>query len=600
MITNDLNEKQQQKSVEIQGRNFIYSNTMMKTLKIAVLVLVMPALINTLANCPNGCDCNDDILEVACNETNLDVLPIALNPSIKKLVMRKNKIKSIESSIQFYPELEYLDLSENHLLKLLSKTFQYQRKLIELNLRQNKISHLEADTFQGLEMLQILNLRGNLIDELKDNAFSALSNLEELNLGENRIAQIETDAFYRLYNLKILYLDDNTLNHVPSSSFPPLTNLAELFIGVNSFNILERGAFEKLKKLTTLNLYGAQLSNITSGSFVGLESLRILDLASNRLPRIPTKELAILNRLEVLNIGMNDFEIIGEKAFDGLKNLHEIQIIGAKKLIRVQNNAFIENENLRAIRLTNNEELSQFESAAFHGLPFLKELILKNNAIESIKESLYEWNNLEQLDLSDNPLRCDCYLLWYKAFLSSRYKASANKNEITSITNHNSNGGNTSSVNSSRTNTLNVDNEKQNNYFPPHNIICASPQFAKGKELLKLPSEVFGCTPNSDPKTQAIICGLLVVTAAIITALILLAYKCRRRKFRNVLKDSGWDISSTLGRKDNRDYHKTYVAPQYIETMRKHTTMNASPSHPCNMSGANNYQQYPMIPITEL
>lgn len=566
---------------------------------IIVLVLLMPALINTLANCPAGCDCNDETYIVTCEETSLDVLPITLNPSIKKLILRKNKIKSVESAIQFYPELEYLDFSENHLLKLPPKTFQYQGKLIELNLKQNKISNIETETFQGLEKLQILNLRGNLIDELKDNTFSALSSLEELNLGENRIAQIEPDAFYRLYNLKILYIDDNSLNHVPSASFPPLTNLAELFIGVNSFSMLERGAFEKLKKLTTLNLYGAQLSNVSAGSFIGLESLRILDLASNRLTRIPTKELAILSRLEEISIGMNDFEIITEKAFDGLSNLHKLEIVGAKKLIRVQNNAFIENGNLRVIRLTNNEELSQFESAAFHGLPYLKQLILKNNAIESMKESLYEWNTLEQLDLSDNPLRCDCYMLWYKAFLASRYKhqqSSANKNDIiTSITTNNT------STNSNKTNTaLNVDNEQQTRNLPPHNILCASPQFAKGKELVKLPSEAFGCTPSSDPKTQMIICGLLVVTAAIITALILLAYKCRRRKFRNVLKDSGWDISSTLGRKDNRDYHKTYVAPQYIETMRKHT-MNASPSHPCNLQpGANNYQQYPMIPITEL
>lgn len=582
---------------------------MMKALCV-IIFIIMPAMINTLANCPNGCDCDDDTLVVTCNETNLDVLPIALNPGIKKLIMRKNKIKSFESAIQFYHELEFFDLSENHLLKLTSKAFQYQKVLIELNLSANKISKIEPDTFQGLEMLQILNLRKNLIDELKDNAFFALSNLEELNLGENRIVQIETDAFYRLHNLKILYLDDNSLNHVPSSSFPPLTNLAELYIGVNSFSTLERGVFEKLKKLTTLSLYGAQLSNISLGAFMGPESLRILDLASNRLTRIPTKELATLNRLEELNIGMNDFEIISEKAFDGLSNLLKLEIVGAKRLIRVQNNAFIQNGNLRIIRLTNNEELSQFESAAFHGLPFLKELILKNNAIESIMESLYDWNNLEQLDLSENPLRCDCYLLWYKVFLNTHLKNNdnnygANRNEIISINNSNNNsnigsskinGG--GSVGDSRISSNSNNNE---NFSPLHNIFCASPQFAKGKELLKLPSEAFGCTPNSDPKTQAIICGLLVVTAAIITALILLAYKCRRRKFRNVLKDSGWDISSTLGRKDNRDYHKTYVAPQYIETMRKQAMNASSPSHPCNnMPSANNYQQYPMIPITEL
>jgi Leucine-rich repeat (LRR) protein len=558
---------------------------------IFAILVIAPTLINSLANCPNGCECNDDILVVTCNETNLDVMPIALNPSIRKLVMRKNKIKSIESSIQFYPDLVYLDLSENHLLKLLPKTFQYQKKLVELNLGQNKISQIESDTFQGLEMLQILSVRGNLVYELKNYAFSSLSSLEELNLGENRITSIEPDAFYRLYNLKILYLDDNSLNQVPALSFPPLTNLAELFIGVNSFTTLEKSAFEKLKKLTTLSLNGAQLHNISSGAFIGPESLRVLDLSDNRLTRVPTRELSILNRLEELSIGMNEFEIISEKAFDGLSNLHKLEIIGAKKLIRVQNNAFSENGNLRVIRLTDNEELSQFESAAFHGLPYLKELVLKHNAIETINENSYEWNNLEKLDLSDNPLRCDCHLLWYKAYLNSR--SSHHSSSSSSSSKETNTNGTSSNITRAAS-----DSDQDIVGHQQQNILCASPQFAKGKELIKLSSDLFGCTPNSDPKTQAIICGLLVITAAIITALILLAYKCRRKKFRNVLKDSSWEISSTIGRKD-RDYHKTYAAPQYIDTMRKHT-MSASPSH-CNMpGGANNYQQYPMIPITEL
>lgn len=566
--------------------------------------IVIPTLINSLANCPNGCLCNDDTLVVTCDDTNLDVMPIALNPSIKSLIMKNNKIKSIESAIQFYPDLEILDLSGNHLLKLPSRTFQYQKRLKEMRLNSNKIGHIEADTFHGMESIQVLNLRGNLIDLLEHNSFSSLLNLEELNLGENRIAEIKSDAFYRLYNLKILYLDDNSLSHVPAESFLPLTNLAELFIGVNSFTTLEKNAFEKLKKLTTLSLNGAQLHNISHGAFTGLDSLRVLDLSSNRLSRIPTKEISVLHRLEELSIGMNDFEIIPEKAFEGLSNLHQLEIIGANKLVRVQNNAFIDNGNLRIIRFISNEELSQFESAAFHGLPYLKELILKHNAIESIRENLYEWDNLQTLDLSDNPLRCDCHLLWYKTFLNVRNSHSRNKINTSnnSISNNNSTASNYG-VNSAKSNAV-TDAESSNDVNHQHNIICASPAYAKGKEFAKLSSELFGCTPNSDPKIQAIICGLLVITAATITTLILIAYKCRRRKFRNVLKDSGWDISSTIGRKD-RDYHKTYAAPQYIDTMRKHTmgATISSPSHCNNIPGANNYQQYPltpMIPITEL
>lgn len=568
--------------------------------------IVIPTLISSLANCPNGCHCNDDTLVVICDDTNIDVMPIALNPSIKQFIMKKSKIKSIESAVQFYPDLEFVDFSGNHILKLPSRTFQYQKKLKEARLNDNKIGQIEVETFYGMESLQILNLRGNLIDQLEHNSFTSLLHLEELNLGQNRIAEIKSDAFFRLHNLKILYLDDNSLSHVPAVAFLPLTNLAELFIGVNSFTTLEKNAFEKLKKLTTLSLNGAQLHNISTGAFAGLDSLRVLDLSSNRLTRIPTKEMSVLNRLEELSIGMNDFEIIPEKAFEGLSNLHQLEIIGANKLVRVQNNAFIENGNLRTIRFISNEELSQFESAAFHGLPYLKELILKNNAIESIRENLYEWDNLQVLDLSENPLRCDCHLLWYKTFLNIRDSHSSNnKNENNSI-NKTSNGSavNASnySVNSAKTNAVtDTDNSSVVNH--QHHIMCASPAYAKGKEFRKLSSELFGCTPNSDPKIQAIICGLLVITAATITTLILIAYKCRRRKFRNVLKDSGWDISSTIGRKD-RDYHKTYAAPQYIDTMRKHTMgATISPSHCNNMPGANNYQQYPltpMIPITEL
>lgn len=561
--------------------------------------IVIPSLVESLANCPPGCLCNDDALIVTCDDTNLDVMPIALNPSIRQLIMKKNKIKSIESSIQFYQELDFLDLSENHLLKLPSRTFQYQKKLTELRLNNNKIGEIENDTFYGMERLQILNLRENYVVVLENNTFSSLLNLEELNLGCNRIASIQPDAFYRLHNLKILYLDDNSLSQVPAASFLPLSNLAELYIGVNSFTTLEKNAFEKLKKLTTLSLNGEQLHNISVGGFVGLESLRILDLAGNRLARIPTKEMSVLIRLEQLKIGMNDFEIIPERAFEGLSNLHELEIIGANKLIRVQNNAFIENGNLRTIRFASNEELSQFESHSFHGLPYLKELILKNNAIESMRENLYEWDNLQVLDLSENPLRCDCHLLWYKTFLNIRNN---NKKEnYNSIINNNSTlNASNYSINSAKTNGV-TESDNSSVVSHQHNIVCASPPYAKGKELRKLSSEFFGCTPNSDPRTQAIICGLLVITAATITALILIAYKCRRRKFRTVLKDSGWDISSTIGRKD-RDYHKTYAAPQYIDTtMRKHTGAT-SPSH-CSMTGVNNYQQYPltpMIPITEL
>lgn len=534
-----------------------------------ILTVYLPMIL-TLANCPFGCVCNDETYVVTCDEKgNLEVLPIALNPSLKQMIIKNNRIKLIEAGIQFYTELEYLDLSFNHIVNIPSRTFFFQKKLVELHLNNNKIGEIENRTFTDLPELQILNLRGNLVIELFDHSFSTLQRLEELNLGLNRISTIHTDAFIGLQNLKILYLDDNSLHKVPAQALIPLVNLAELFIGTNSFTTIENNAFGALKKLTTLNLKGSAIYNVSTNGFVGLESLRILDLSDNRLARIPTKELSVLSRLEELSIGQNKFEVIAEKAFEGLTNLLKIEIVGSQKLEKLLTNAFQDNSNLKTIKIQSNKELTHVENA-FGGLAFLQVLILKDNAIETL--SIYELgDNVKLLDLSDNPLRCDCHILWYKKYLNS-------------ITNS--------------TKLINTLNSEENSSFP-NNVICHSPNYVKDKELRKVSADFMGCTPTSDPKTQAIICGLLVISAATITAIILIVYKCRRRKFRNVLKDGGWDCS-TIMRKE-REYQKTYAIPQYIDNLRK--VGSSSPSHSCTSHSVNNYQQYPMktmIPSTEL
>lgn len=133
----------------------------MSTLAFTITILSMVIVPTTqLANCPNSCHCNDDTLIVECGEGHLDVLPIALNPSIRRLAIRNNKIKTIDSSIQFYAELTLLDLSYNHLFNIPPRTFFYQKKLLELHLNHNKIGSISNKTFTGLTTLTVLNLRG--------------------------------------------------------------------------------------------------------------------------------------------------------------------------------------------------------------------------------------------------------------------------------------------------------------------------------------------------------------------------------------------------------------------------------------------------------
>lgn len=388
-----------------------------------------------------------------------------------------------------------------------------------------------------------------------------MKRLEELNLGQNRIGKIDPKAFEGLVNLKVLYLDDNTLSRVPSDSFGPLVSLAELYLGINSFSEVPKDAFVMLGKLSRLDLRGAALSNVTGESFNGLEGLRTLDLSDNRLSRIPTAELVGMNRLEELALGQNDFEAIPMGAFAGMGNLRKVDISGSLKLARLESGAFSANANLEEIVIASNKALGEIQDGALSGLPHLRKLVLKDNALTTLSDGLFSWNDLVELDLSENPIVCDCRILWLRTVLVA--KSNSSQQQIP--------------------------------------VICASPDRLREQALQALSPELLGCS-HADPRQQAIICALLVAAAAIITTLALVIYKCRRR-IREVVK-GGWG-NSAIGRKE-REYQKTFSEEDYMGRLPGH--------HPCGPNGLgvhtttlNNYQinhhhshGIRHIPVTEL
>lgn len=475
-----------------------------------------------------------------------------------RLVIKNNKIKSIDSSLQFYSELTYIDLSYNHLLHIPQNTFLYQKKLVELYLNHNKIGAITNATFFGLSSLKILNLRGNFLDELGNNVFSQLKTLEELNIGQNRLALINPLTFEGLTNLRVLYLDDNALVSVPSASFPSLRNIAELYLGINSFTTIPNSAFSDLKGLNRLDLRGAALHNISRESFKGLETIRALDFSDNRMNEIPTQELSILSRLEELSFGQNDFETIHENAFIGLPNLKVLEITGSIKLKKIEAGAFTTNTNLETITISSNKALMDIQDGVLSGLPHLKNLILRNNAITSLSEGLFAWNELVLLDLSENPIICDCRMLWLRNILVNKIN------------------------NSSQT--------------PQNPIVCAAPERLREEQLQLLTADILGCS-HTDPRKQAMICAALVATAATITALALITFRCRR-SLRELLKGR-WG-NSAMGGKD-RKYQKTFSEEDYMS--RHHH------QHPCSLTGvhpqlnnyqSNHHQSVRAIPVTEL
>ncbi|XP_021705874.1 insulin-like growth factor-binding protein complex acid labile subunit [Aedes aegypti] len=522
-------------------------------LLLGILVPVVPMW----SACPPPCQCDDDTLEVVCGEGLLDVLPIVLNPSLKRLTIRNNKIRGLDSSIQFYTELRFLDLSYNHVFNMPPKTFMYQRRLSELHLNHNKVGSISNKTLTGLDSLTILNLRGNFLDELTEGIFVDLKKLEELNLGQNRIGKIDPKAFDGLVNLKVLYLDDNTLSAVPSPAFGPLVALAELYLGINSFSTIAKDAFVQLDKLSRLDLRGAALVNVTRETFSGLDALRVLDLSDNRLNRIPTTEMADLMRLEELSLGQNDFDSIPMGAFAGLANLRKIDISGSLKLSRIETGAFSANANLEEIVIASNKALTEIQEGALSGLPHLKRLMLKDNALTTLSDGLFTWNELIDLDLSENPIACDCRILWLRNVLVNKSNSSQNQNPV----------------------------------------VCASPDRLREQTLQALSPELLGCS-HTDPQQQAIICAILVAAAAFITTLALVIYKCRRR-IREAVKGR-WG-NSAIGRKE-REYQKTFSEEDYMGRLPNPCTMGGVHTTTLNNYQINNHHSHGIrhIPVTEL
>lgn len=523
-------------------------------------------VVSGLANCPQGCKCDDRTLIVNCGEGPLDVLPIALNPSIQRLVIKNNKIKTIDSSLQFYAELIYLDLSINHLFNIPARTFAHQKILEELHLNHNKIGSINNKTFIGLNSLTVLNLRGNFLDTIGYGVFSTLSKLEELNLGQNRISRIEIGAFDSLTNLRVLVLDDNQLSMVPSPTLAPLSNLAELFLGINSFRTIPAGAFEMLPHLTNLDLKGATLLNISLHAFRGLEnSLRQLELSDNRLQRVPTVHISELVRLEELSLGQNDFQIVSEGAFVGLKNLRRLEISGSMHLRKIQAGAFATNTNLESIIITSNKMLNEVQEGALSGLPHLKHVILRDNALTTLDEGLFPWAELHTIDLTDNPILCDCRILWLRNLLVLK-----NSSQLT--------------------------NGQQET-----TIYCHSPERLRAEPLVAISPTLLGCS-HSTSRRQAMFGALVVGSAATITALALLLYRYRRQ-LREIFKGRCTE-SNQLGPKE-REYQKTYYDEDSF--LSRHTYAQATNQHPCNLAShpttLNHYSYYTPIhrpPITEL
>ncbi|XP_060075936.1 relaxin receptor 1-like [Ylistrum balloti] len=242
------------------------------------------------------------------------ILPLNL-PNLLKLDLSKNDLSSYyqityacrelhgfpsmlipDFAFSGFLRLEFLDMSNYHVLYLPDKIFTGLSNLLELRLSYNDIATLPIEVFVGLSDLVSLNVSNNKISFLPDNVFNDLCNLTLLDLSHNRILSLTRKVFNRLSSLRNLDLSYNMIPSVPGNAFKGLFSLANL------------------------NLSNNKITAITTKTFRRIVSLMHLDISYNKLSLIPTGSFKRSGKVKCLNIIGNPLNV-REDMFEGLNNL---------------------------------------------------------------------------------------------------------------------------------------------------------------------------------------------------------------------------------------------------------------------------------------
>ena len=281
-----------------------------------------------------------------------------------------SQLKNInEKRCRWDLDLHLLNLSTNHFRALDWNTFLGLENLTVLDLRGNiKLAFLNITESSGLRSLNTLNVRGTslhsisiyipLLKTFMLSTYYIVSHGDDL---ANLFGHSQLLETIDMRSAGIVSLWYPKYNH---SLFRGLRNLAKLWLSRNDLlTKIQNGTFLDQFALAELDVRSCQLSTIEPGAFIGLNSLQTLSLERNRLHNLP------------------------RNVFHGMKQLTNLHL-DHNELTSFDNDIFIDTA-IVFLTLSDNQ-LVKLSPATFH----LVEPVLK------------------VIDISWNPLECNCEMKW--------------------------------------------------------------------------------------------------------------------------------------------------------------------------------------------
>ncbi|KAF5913872.1 hypothetical protein HPG69_018756, partial [Diceros bicornis minor] len=257
---------------------------------------------------------------------------------------------------------------------------------------------------------QLLDLRQNHFPLVPRAAFPGLGHLVSLHLQHCGIAELEAGALVGLGSLIYLYLSDNQLSGLGAAALEGAPRLGYLYLERNRFRRVPGAALRALPSLFSLHLQDNAVDHLAPGDLAGVQALRWLYLSGNRITQVLPGALGPARELEKLHLDRNQLRKVPTGALEGLPALLELQLSG-NPLRALHDGAFRPMGWSLQHLFLNSSGLEQISPGAFSGLgPRLQSLHLQKNQLQALP-ALPGLSQLELIDLSGNPFRCDCQLL---------------------------------------------------------------------------------------------------------------------------------------------------------------------------------------------
>lgn len=454
--------------------------------------------------CPSGCTCES--IAVKCGQKNITDIPadFPANDTVTHLTVSRTSLTRVAPRFENLRELRTVDLNTNQIDEIAEGAFRNLSKLESLVLRRNNISVVTSVTFLGMPSLRHLDLSYNKLVQLVADCFQELTGLDSLDLTRNEIETIDKDAFAGLRNLKVLNLSHNMLPSI-GGNLSPLSNLETMLLDDNSIQVLCEDDLAPLVSLKTLSLDGNRLMSIDMGAFGKLNDrglhLETLSLRGTALSEVPVGVFQGVVYLKNLDLSKSEILAVHNETFSGLQRLVSLVLDNLPKLTYIAPRAFNDLASLQRLVITNNLGVSDLGAGMFRNLSSLRVLDLHGNAIRHFDQGLADWEAIDIIDLSQNPVECDCHAVWMLSLMDDP----SNETEALLVKLASFNGNASSSSSGGNRHEIRFDPESSTK-SKTETIECSDPLLLKGRLLTSLKPSDFRCdmpVENTHPTTSS-------------------------------------------------------------------------------------------------